>query len=242
MDEHRLEAQGLQKSFRSPGGRLDVLCGVDFAPAPGQVTAVVGASGSGKSTLLHVLGTLDRPTGGRVLYGGEDVFRWDDTRLARFRNRSIGFIFQFHHLMPEFTAVENVMMPALIAGRSRGEAGREALSLLTRIGLAERAEHRPAELSGGEQQRVAVARALVNRPMVVLADEPSGNLDQGSSRSLQDLIFELARTLEETFVIVTHDERLAARADRVLVLEDGRLRDRAPDEAMPGVVVGQGMP
>jgi lipoprotein-releasing system ATP-binding protein len=222
MDEHRLEAQGLQKSFRSPGGRLDVLCGVDFAPAPGQVTAVVGASGSGKSTLLHVLGTLDRPTGGRVLYGGEDVFRWDDTRLARFRNRSIGFIFQFHHLMPEFTAVENVMMPALIAGRAREEAGREALALLTRIGLADRAEHRPAELSGGEQQRVAFAAAAIGTPALLLADEPTAQLDAAAGSAL---VATMRRLIEvgATLVVTSHDDAVIDAADHVVRLRDGKV-------------------
>jgi lipoprotein-releasing system ATP-binding protein len=218
-----LQAEGLAKWFPTPGGRLEVLREVDFRPEPGEVTAVVGASGAGKSTLLHVLGTLDRPSRGRVLYDGEDIFRWDDTRLARFRNRSIGFIFQFHHLLPEFSALENVMMPGLMANRPHEEVRQEALDILGRVGLLDRQEHRPGQLSGGEQQRVAVGRALINRPLLVLADEPSGNLDRVASGSLQDLIFQLSRDRGETFVIVTHDDRLAARSDRVMILEDGRL-------------------
>ncbi|MDZ4803437.1 MAG: ABC transporter ATP-binding protein [Candidatus Eisenbacteria bacterium] len=225
MDHATLEAEDLWKSFDSPGGELEVLKGIRFAPEPGCVTAVMGASGAGKSTLLHVMGTLDRPTRGRVLFSGEDIFRWDDNRLARFRNRSIGFIFQFHHLMPEFSALENVMMPGLIARRPKEDVSREARALLGRVGLLERLEHRPGQLSGGEQQRVAVARALINRPVLVLADEPSGNLDKIASGSLQDLIFALARDQGETFVIVTHDERLAARSDRVMVLDDGHLSE-----------------
>ena len=224
-----LVAEGLWKVFPTPGGELEVLRGIEFAPEPGKVTAVVGASGAGKSTLLHVMGTLDRPTRGEIRYDGEEIFRWNDTRLARFRNRSIGFIFQFHHLMPEFSALENVMMPGLIARRPVEEVRRDALELLARVGLTDRREHRPGQLSGGEQQRVAVARALVNRPVLVLADEPSGNLDRVSSGSLQDLLFTLARDQGETFVVVTHDDRLAARADRVMVLDDGRIHEAGRD-------------
>lgn len=224
-EQSTLEADDLWKVFASPGGSLEVLKGIRFAPEAGRVTAVMGASGAGKSTLLHVMGTLDRPTRGRVLFGGEDIFRWDDNRLARFRNRSIGFIFQFHHLMPEFSALENVMMPGLMARRPREDVYRDAMGLLERVGLLDRREHRPGQMSGGEQQRVAVARALVNRPVLVLADEPSGNLDRIASGALQDLIFELAREQGETFVIVTHDDRLAARSDRVMNLEDGFLSE-----------------
>ena len=225
-------ALDLWKVFATPGGSLEILKGVTVSPAEGQVTAIVGASGAGKSTLLHILGTLDRPTRGQVLFDGQDVFRWDDTRLARFRNRAVGFVFQFHHLLAEFSALENVMLPGLIAGRPEGQTRREARDLLARVGLVDRESHRPGQLSGGEQQRVAVARALVNQPRLVLADEPSGNLDRQSSETLKDLIFSLARTEGETFVIVTHDERLAARADQVLLLDDGRLnpvdRERIP--------------
>lgn len=218
-----LAAQDLWKSFETPGGRLEVLKGVSFRPGAGQVTAIVGPSGSGKSTLLHILGTLDRPTKGHVFFGDDDVFRWNDARLARFRSRAVGFVFQFHHLLAEFSALENVMIPGLIAGRRENEVERDARELLARVGLNEREGHRPSQLSGGEQQRVAVARALINRPRLVLADEPSGNLDRQSSEALKDLIFSLCRNEGETFVIVTHDERLASRADQVMLLDDGVL-------------------
>jgi lipoprotein-releasing system ATP-binding protein len=231
MNGVTLQAEGLSKSFPTPGGRLEVLRDVNFRPEPGRVTAVVGASGAGKSTLLHILGTLDRPTAGRVHYDGEDIFRWDDTRLARFRNRSIGFIFQFHHLLPEFSALENVMMPGLMAGRPREDVQKDAMAILERVGLVPRRDHRPGQLSGGEQQRVAVGRALINKPLLVLADEPSGNLDRVASGLLQDLIFTLARDQGETFVIVTHDDRLAARSDRVMALEDGRLNEMIRDRS-----------
>ncbi len=200
-----------------------MLSGLSFRPPRGALTAIVGASGSGKSTLLHVLGTLDRPSGGRVLYNGRDVFGLSSGEVARFRNRSIGFVFQFHHLLPEFTALENVMMPGLMAGRARYDVQREALVLLERVGLVERREHRPGELSGGEQQRVAVARALINRPEVLLADEPSGNLDRANSLELQSLLEDLVRELGQSTVVATHDERLAGRAREVYRLEGGRL-------------------
>ena len=220
-----VSVEGLSKAFPTPGGQLEVLRRVDFVPPAGQVTAIVGASGAGKSTLLHLLGALDRPSSGRILFDGQDIFQWDDDRLARFRNEAIGFVFQFHHLMDEFTALENVMIPGMMARRPLPELEREARDLLGRVGLREREGHRPGQLSGGEQQRVAVARALINRPRLVLADEPSGNLDRRSSEALQDLIFSLARTEGETFVIVTHDDRLAARADRVMLLEDCVLKE-----------------
>jgi lipoprotein-releasing system ATP-binding protein len=218
-----LSALDIWKSFPTPGGTLQVLKGVSMHPRTGKVTAIVGPSGAGKSTLLHILGALERPTGGQVIYDDQDVFRWNDGRLARFRSRAVGFVFQFHHLLEEFTALENVMLPGLIAGRPAGETAGAARDILSRVGLSEREGHRPGQLSGGEQQRVAVARALINRPRIVLADEPSGNLDRASSQALQDLIFSLARNEGETFVIVTHDEKLAARADHVLHLEDGRM-------------------
>jgi lipoprotein-releasing system ATP-binding protein len=227
-----LAAQDLWKVFATPGGQLEVLKGVSFSPGAGQVTAIVGPSGSGKSTLLHILGTLDRPTRGQVLFGDADVFRWNDARLARFRSQAVGFVFQFHHLLAEFSALENVMIPGMIAGRRESEVRRDARELLDRVGLIEREGHRPGQLSGGEQQRVAVARALINRPRLVLADEPSGNLDRQSSEVLKDLIFSLSRNEGETFVIVTHDERLASRADQVMLLDDGALtrvsRDHIP--------------
>lgn len=223
-----LAVEGLTKVFATPGGSLEVLRAVDFTPPAGQVTAIVGSSGAGKSTLLHILGALDRPTGGRVLFDGQDLFLWTDDRLARFRNEAIGFVFQFHHLLGEFSALENVMLPGLMAGRAWAHLETEARIMLDRVGLKNRERHRPSQLSGGEQQRVAVARALINHPRLVLADEPSGNLDRASSDGLQELIFSLARNEGETFVIVTHDERLAARADQVMLLEDGRLRRLDP--------------
>jgi lipoprotein-releasing system ATP-binding protein len=221
--ESVLEAIELGKVYPTPGGELRVLEGLDFRPRTRALTAIVGASGVGKSTLLHVLGTLDRPTSGRVLYRGRDLFTLPSPELARFRNRSIGFVFQFHHLLPEFTALENVMMPALVARTSRRDAAARAAVLLETVGLAARGEHRPAELSGGEQQRVAVARALVNAPDVLLADEPSGNLDRASGEELHDLLERLVRETGQTTVVATHDERLADRADEVYRLEGGRL-------------------
>jgi lipoprotein-releasing system ATP-binding protein len=218
-----IEVANLAKVYSSPGGDLTVLDGLDFTPRAGALTAITGASGSGKSTLLHVLGTLDRPTRGTVNYNGKDVFALTSRELAKFRNRSIGFVFQFHHLLPEFDALENVMMPGLIAGRGRAEAETQAAKLLALVGLAARKEHRPGELSGGEQQRVAVARALMNEPIVLLADEPSGNLDRTNSDELQELLEHLVRERGQTAIVATHDDRLAARADEVYRLEGGRL-------------------
>ena len=206
------------------GGLLRVLRGVDFEIRTGEVVAIVGESGSGKSTLLHMLGVLDRPDAGTLRYLGEDVFRKSDEELARFRNREIGFIFQFHHLLPEFTALENVAMPALIQHRRMGEVRDRALSLLHALGLDENVSHRPSELSGGEQQRVAVARALMNEPALVLADEPSGNLDARNAERLHEEMFRLSRTFDHAFVIVTHNVALSAMADRVLRLEGGVLQ------------------
>lgn len=218
-----VEVTDLTKVYVSPGGELTVLSGLAFRPRRGALTAVVGASGAGKSTLLHILGTLDRPTRGTVRYEGRDVFRLSARDLARFRNRSVGFVFQFHHLLPEFTALENVMMPGLMAGRKRYEVQQEAEALLEMVGVAARRHHRPGELSGGEQQRVAVARALVNEPMVLLADEPSGNLDRARSEELQALLVRLVRERGQTTIVATHDERLAGRADEVYRLEGGKL-------------------
>jgi lipoprotein-releasing system ATP-binding protein len=223
-DDAFLVATGLEKSYPTgAGGRLEVLRGVDFSARSGEVIAVVGESGTGKSTLLHMLGALDRPDGGTVLYRDIDIFRKKDEELAAFRNREIGFIFQFHHLLPEFTALENVAMPALIRHQRLSEASVRAMELLKMLGLEERASHRPSELSGGEQQRVAVARALMNEPGLVLADEPTGNLDTKTAEKLHDEIFRLSRTLSHTFVIVTHNLALADIADRVLRLENGVL-------------------
>jgi len=223
-----VEARGIHKRFvGGDGSELHILRGVDLRLEPGEVVAVVGASGAGKSTLLHILGALDRPTAGEVVLGGRSVATLDDEALAAVRNRHVGFVFQFHHLLREFTALENVMMPALIAGTPIDQARRDALELLAAVGVAEREAHKPRQLSGGEQQRVAVARALVNAPLALLADEPSGNLDTNTSQRLHDLLFRLRGDLTLSMVIVTHNADLAARADRVLRLEDGRLQEGA---------------
>ncbi|WP_420457616.1 ABC transporter ATP-binding protein [Rubrivirga sp.] len=220
-----LSARGLGKSYPTATGALDVLAGLDVDVYPGELVAVVGESGTGKSTLLHLLGALDRPTAGTVTFRDEDVFAKGDEALAAFRNRAIGFVFQFHHLLPEFTALENVAMPALIAGGTFQTAGGRARELLTMLGLGARLDHRPSQLSGGEQQRVAVARALMNEPGLVLMDEPSGNLDTKTAETLHDELLRLSRDADQAFVVVTHNPALAALADRVLRLEGGRLAE-----------------
>jgi lipoprotein-releasing system ATP-binding protein len=217
----------LHKSFSTYGTRIDVLNGVDLTVAGGDTIALVGASGAGKSTLLHVIGTLDRPTSGTVRFRGEDVFSMGDGALASFRNRSIGFVFQFHHLLPEFSALENTMMPALIGGMRREEAESLARGLLCDVGLAGRLTHKPGELSGGEQQRVAIARALVLSPALLLADEPTGNLDRKTSEEVHDLLSEIQRKTGLTLIIVTHNERLAARMGKTIRLVDGRIQENA---------------
>ncbi len=209
--------------IRKRFGTLDVLRGVSLEVARGEVVAVVGASVAGKSTLLQIAGTLMRPDGGRVVIDGTDVGALGDRALSRFRNERIGFVFQFHHLLPEFTALENVMIPALIGRRDKRAAARRAAELLETMGLAERLEHKPAALSGGEQQRVAIARALMNDPAVLLADEPSGNLDSRNREEIHRLFFDLRDRTGQTVVIVTHDEGLAATADRRVVMSDGRV-------------------
>ncbi len=214
-----IQASGIHKSF----GQVEVLKGVDLGVAAGEIVALVGASGAGKTTLLQILGTLSRPDSGKVLYGGTDVFALKDRELSRFRNEHIGFIFQLHRLLPEFTLAENVAMPALIAGRSRSESMARAMELLDYLGLGPRASHRPSQLSGGEAQRGAVARALVNRPSVVLADEPSGSLDSRNRAELHRLFFDLRRDMGATFLIVTHDENLAADCDRTVRMADGMI-------------------
>jgi lipoprotein-releasing system ATP-binding protein len=221
-----IEAHDLAKSYRGgDGGLIHVLDGVDLAVRRGEMVAIVGASGAGKSTLLHVLGALDRPTRGTVVLDGEPLQGRADDDLAAIRNRKIGFVFQFHHLLREFSALENVMMPLRIAGIDTRAARSRAEELLARVGLSGRMTHRPGELSGGEQQRTAVARALAIDPAVLLADEPSGNLDHANSERLHDLFTQLASDLEIAMVVVTHNRSLAGRADRALLLEDGRLRD-----------------
>ena len=207
---------------------LAVLRGLSLSVGKGEVVVVVGASGVGKSTLLHILGALDRPTAGEVVLDGREISRLSDRELADVRGRRVGFVFQFHHLLPEFSALENVMLPRMVVGEGKGEAERAARAVLDEVGLGARLEHRPAELSGGEQQRVAVARALVNEPAVVLADEPSGNLDRDSGRRLQDLLWGLREARGRTFVIATHDPSIAARADRVLTLVEGVLATTPP--------------
>jgi lipoprotein-releasing system ATP-binding protein len=214
-----ITATGITKSY----GNLQVLKGVDVHIKKGEVVSIVGASGAGKSTLLHILGTLDRPDAGKVLFEQQVVTDLNSRQLAQFRNKHIGFIFQFHNLLPEFTALENVCIPAFIAKADVKESEQRALELLQFLGLGERAQHKPNQLSGGEQQRVAVARALMNNPDVILADEPSGNLDSKNARELHQLFFTLRAKYNQTFVIVTHNDELAALADRALVMRDGRL-------------------
>ncbi len=218
-----LEVKNLSKSYRAGANTLEVLSGINLDLEAGTTTALVGASGAGKSTLMHLLGALDRPTSGSVSFRGEDIFKKNERQLAAFRNRSIGFVFQFHHLLPEFTALENVMMPALIARMPRDKAASMAQELLHDVGLGQRLTHRPGELSGGEQQRVAIARALVLEPELLLADEPTGNLDMKTSDSIHAMLTELQVKRELTLVIVTHNERLAAAMGTTIHLVDGRL-------------------
>lgn len=213
----------LYKSFPMGGYELTVLKGISLDIARGEMLAIVGASGAGKSTLLHVIGTLDRPTSGTVLFEGQDLFRLSDQEQAEFRNRRIGFVFQFHHLLPEFTALENTYLPALIQKRPTAQVQADATALLKDVGLGDRLHHKPGELSGGEQQRVAVARALMQRPDLVMADEPTGNLDTHTGEALFALMRELNRSRGTTFVIVTHNEKLSAQANRIIHMEDGRI-------------------
>ena len=212
-----IQIENLTKSF----GDLQVLKGVNLTIEKGEVISIIGSSGAGKTTLLQLIGTLDKPTCGTIRFNGEDLGRLNSKRLAAFRNSHIGFVFQFHQLLPEFTALENIVIPALIAGRKRSEAEAEAMQLLQVMGLEERAHHKPAEMSGGENQRVAVARALINHPDVVLADEPSGSLDSKNKEELHKLFFDLRDRYGQTFVIVTHDETLASYTDRTLHMVDG---------------------
>jgi lipoprotein-releasing system ATP-binding protein len=229
-----LEAVDLAKVYTGgDGGTIVVLDGVNLQVDRGDMVAVVGASGAGKSTLLHLLGALDRPTRGSVRIAGDPIEHRSDDELSVIRNRTIGFVFQFHHLLREFTAAENVMMPLLVAGQDATRARKRADELLARVGLSGRTEHRPGALSGGEQQRTAVARALAMDPAVLLADEPSGNLDHANSERLHDLFVELSRDLEIAMVIATHNRSLAARANRTLLLEDGRLTDIDVREVVP---------
>ncbi len=214
-----IEATNIHKSY----GSLHVLKGVDIEITAGEIVAIVGKSGAGKSTLLHILGTLDKADQGDLIVHGQDLATLSSADLARFRNREIGFIFQFHHLLPEFTALENVCIPAYIDKQPEGEALKRAKELLSYLGLSDRLQHKPNELSGGEQQRVAVARALMNQPAIVYADEPSGNLDSVSSKELHQLLFKLRKDFNQTFVIVTHNEELARMSDRILTMNDGMI-------------------
>ena len=214
-----IKVEHLNKSY----GTLQVLRDINLCISQGEVVSIVGASGAGKTTLLQLLGTLDKPDSGRILYEVVDVTGMDERALSQFRNKNVGFVFQFHNLLPEFTALENVCLPALIGGRSMSEATEEAMQLLNFLKVADRAGHKPAQLSGGEQQRFAVARALINHPAVVLADEPSGNLDTQHAAELHDLFFQLRDQYRQTFVIVTHNTTLAQKSDRQIVLKDGQI-------------------
>lgn len=214
-----LSARNIRKSY----GSLEVLRSVDFEISRGEIVSIVGSSGAGKSTLLHILGTLDRPDSGSILLEGQAVETLKGRQLAAFRNRHIGFVFQFHHLLPEFTALENVCIPGWIAGRKKKEVMQEATELLEILGLGERISNKPHQLSGGEQQRVAVARALINRPSIIMADEPTGNLDSARARGLHELFMDLRNRYQQTFLIVTHNEELSQLSDRVVHMKDGRM-------------------
>ncbi|MEJ7610791.1 MAG: ABC transporter ATP-binding protein [Ferruginibacter sp.] len=214
-----LEAKGIEKFY----GKLQVLKGVDLQVSKGEIVSIVGSSGAGKSTLLHILGTLDTPDTGSVFLHGDRTDKLKGNALAKFRNKNIGFIFQFHHLLPEFTALENVCIPGWIAGKKKKDIEQKAALLLDTLGLAERSENKPHQLSGGEQQRVAVARALINDPAIVMADEPTGNLDSVNGRELHKLFIELRDKFQQTFLIVTHNEELAKMSDRIVIMRDGRI-------------------
>ncbi|PRD54832.1 ABC transporter ATP-binding protein [Sphingobacterium gobiense] len=217
-----LEANQIYKSF----GKLPILRGVDLSVDTGEIVSIVGASGAGKSTLLHIIGTLDRPDSGRIVINGTNISELNEKKMSLFRNKHIGFVFQFHHLLPEFTALENVCIPAFINNVGKKEAEVRGMELLKRLGVQHRAQHKPSEMSGGEQQRVSVARALINNPSLILADEPSGNLDSENAASLHQLFFELRASLDQTFIIVTHNEELANISDRTVHMRDGEILDK----------------
>lgn len=212
-----IQVKDIKKSF----GTLQVLKGVNLEVPPGKIYSIVGASGAGKTTLLQIIGTLSKPDSGEIFYSGKNISGLSEKQLSKFRNNEIGFVFQFHHLLPEFTALENVCIPAFIAQRQRSEAEKEAVKLLQYLGLTDRLHHKPSQLSGGEKQRVAVARALINKPSVVLADEPSGNLDSANRNDLHELLFQLRDDFGQTFLIVTHDSHFAERSDRIVNIKDG---------------------
>lgn len=222
MSNNLIEAVNIKKSFKTEAGEIEVLKDINLSVTAGEIVGIIGASGAGKSTLLHILGALDKPTSGKVLFQGKDITSMDDNTLARFRNISIGFVFQFHHLLPEFNSFENVMLPGMISGLPLPEIDNKAKGLFEEIGLIRRMRHRPGELSGGEQQRVAVARALVLSPKVVFADEPTGNLDTSTGNDLFELFIDLNKRKGITFVIVTHNKALSDRCHRVLEMTDGR--------------------
>jgi lipoprotein-releasing system ATP-binding protein len=224
QDSKLLKALGISKKYTANKASINVLSDLEIVLAPQETLAVVGASGIGKSTLLHILGTLDRPDQGSLIYRGEDVFQYDDQQLARFRNRTMGFVFQFHHLLPEFSALENAMMPALIRGLDKKDARQTAETILTRVGLADRLHHKVTDLSGGEQQRVALARALALHPVILLADEPTGNLDKGNSEQIHRLLLELNQEMGMAMIVVTHNMELASFMQRQATLVDGRLQ------------------
>ncbi|MEK6589542.1 MAG: ABC transporter ATP-binding protein [Nitrospinota bacterium] len=221
--EELIQVKGVRKSFKVGDDHLEVLKGLNFSIIKGEMLGIVGASGAGKSTLLHIIGALDRPTEGNILFHNQDIFTMNDTQLAEFRNRRVGFVFQFHNLLPEFTALENVMMPALITKTREDAAAREAKRILTEVGLRDRINHKPGKLSGGEQQRVSVARALINNPDLVLADEPTGNLDSKTSEDIHGLLWGLNKEKGHTFVIVTHNDILVKKMMRVIRLVDGMI-------------------
>lgn len=218
-----LEVKDIKKSYRiTKNNYLNVLKGIDLKIYQGEIAAIIGKSGAGKSTLLHILGTLDRPDTGQCIFEGKDIFSFSDKQLAEFRAKEIGFIFQFHHLLPEFTALENVQIASLISGNKEKE---NSVKILKEVGLEERMSHKPSELSGGEAQRVAIARALINSPKIILADEPTGNLDTENAEAVIDLIFELRKKFNQTYLIVTHNEEFAQRCDRIIKISDGIITD-----------------
>ncbi len=229
-DDTVVRAEGLAKTYAEGGLRTQVFDGLDFAVAAGETVAILGPSGAGKSTLLHLLGGLDVPTAGEVYVAGQKMSALSDAARGRLRNKALGFVYQFHHLLPEFTALENAMMPVLLAGQPVAEAARRARDLLESVGLGHRLQHKPGELSGGERQRAAVARALVNSPACLLGDEPTGNLDEKTAANVFAQMLELNRAQRTSLVLVTHDRSLARRLDRVLELHDGRLREVAPSD------------
>jgi lipoprotein-releasing system ATP-binding protein len=229
-DSAAIRVQGISKTYVRNKVKVDILTNIDCTIYKGEVVGIVGASGVGKTTLLHIIGALDRPTTGNVLHFGKDISALSDEELSRFRNKTLGFVFQFHHLLPEFSAIENVMMPCLIAGMRREDAIKMADAILTEMGIASRRDHRVEELSGGEQQRVALARAMVKQPAILLADEPTGNLDEHTGERVAELIFEMNRRHGTTTVIVTHNLALAARMNRIIGLGEGKARELSSDE------------